>query len=169
MRPTSIGVLVLAGILSAGVGAVLSQLVASRGGTIPVAGWLTGLVLLALSGVLLALGLPLRRYLRESEERRHTPSMEPRRHQIDLPTAYRTILLGRAAAHTGAIVGGLFAGQTLYFLGTGGGDLSTAVLPTAFAKLGGIVLAVVGVLVERWGRLPPEDGRDGAREPTAGS
>ncbi|MGP9695162.1 DUF3180 domain-containing protein [Brachybacterium sp. AOP25-B2-12] len=169
MRPTSIGVLLLSGILSAGVGAVLSQLVASRGGTIPVAGWLTGLVLLGLSGVLLALGLPLRRYLRESEERRRTPTMEPRRHQIDLPSAYRTILLGRSASHTGAIVGGLFSGQALYFLGVGGGDLSTAVLPTAFAALGGIVLAVIGVLVERWGQLPPEDGRDGAREPTAGS
>lgn len=162
MRPTSIPTLVILLLLSAGVGAVASQLVASRGGTIPVAGLLTGIVLLALAGVLLTLGLPLRRYLAESEQRRREPTLAPRRYQIDLPTAYRTVLLARSAAYTGAIVGGLFTGQALYLLAGGRGDLIQAVLPTVVAALGGIVLGIVGVIVERWGRLPPEDS-DGAR------
>lgn len=169
MRPISLPVLAVAAVLSAGVGAALSQAFASRGAAVPVAGWLTGAVLLCLAGVLLALGLPLRRYLRESEERRRTASLEPRRHQLDMPTAYRTVLLARSAAYTGSIVGGLFIGQALYLLAVGGGDLATAVLPTAFAGLGGIVLGVVGIVVERWGRLPPDDRRDGVGEPSAGS
>lgn len=157
MRPTSIPLLLLVLVLSGGVGATLSQAVASRGAAVPVAGWLTGLVLLALAGVLLALGLPLRRYVRESEERRRQPTLAPRRHQLDLPTAYRTIQLARSAAITGAVVGGLFGGQGLFLLGAGGGDVLGAVLPTAFAALCGIVLGTIGVIVERWGRLPPED------------
>lgn len=157
MRPTSISLLVVILLLSAGVGAALSQTVASRGATIPVAGWLAGAVLLALAAVLVALGLPLRRYLLESEERRLHPTLAPRRHQLDMPTAYRIILLARSASLTGAVTGGVFGGQALYLLGGGGGDLTDAVLPTAFGMLGGIVLGVVGVIVERWGRLPPDD------------
>lgn len=163
MRPTSIPLLVVVLLLSAGVGAALSQTVASRGGTVPVAGWLAGAVLLALAAVLVALGLPLRRYLLESEERRLHPTLAPRRHQLDLPTAYRIILLARSASLTGAVVGGLFGGQALYLLSGGGGDLTGAVLPTAFGMLGGVVLGVVGVIVERWGRLPPDD-QPGVRE-----
>ncbi len=158
MRPLNIPWLVVALLSSAVVGALASQLVASHGAPIPVAGWLTGIVLLVLAGVLLVLGLPLRRYLQESEERRRNPTLAPRRHQLDLPTAYRTVLLARAAALTGSIVGGLFTGQALFLLDGGGGDLVQAVLPTSFAGLGGIVLGIAGVIVERWGTLPPEDG-----------
>lgn len=157
MRPTSIPLLLVVLVLSGGVGIALSQAVAARGGAVPVASWLTGIILLALAGVLLALGLPLRRYLRESEERRLRPTLAPRRHQLDLPTAYRTVLLARSAAITGSVVGGLFGGQALYLIGPGGGDLLDAVVPTVVAAVGGAVLAVVGVVVERWGQLPPED------------
>ena len=74
-----------------------------RGHSLPMAGWLTTVVMLALGGVLLAYGIPLRtRYMAESEERRVHPSLAPRRHQIDLPTAFRTVLLARACAYTGA-------------------------------------------------------------------
>ncbi|UYG16665.1 DUF3180 domain-containing protein [Brachybacterium huguangmaarense] len=158
MKPLNIPWLIVALLAAAAVGALASQLVASHGSAIPVAGWLTGIVLLVLAGVLLLLGLPLRRYLQESEERHRNPTLAPRRHQLDMPTAYRTVLLARAAALTGAIVGGLFAGEALFLLGRGGGDLVQAVLPTSFAALGGIVLGIVGVIVERWGTLPPEDG-----------
>lgn len=158
MRPLSIPMLAVVLLVSGVIGAALSAAVASSGAAVPVAGWLSGIVLLALAGVLLALGLPMRRYLRESEERRLTPTLAPRRHQLDLPTAYRTILLARSAAITGAIVAGLFAGQALHLAGPGGGDLVRAILPTAFAALGGLVVGIVGIIVERWGTLPPEDG-----------
>lgn len=164
MRPTRIPVLLLAFAALGALGAMLTAAAAARGAVVPVTGWLTGVVLLALGGVLLTLGLPIKRYLDESVERRENPSLAPRRHQIDLPTAYRTVLLARSAAWTGAIIGGLFGGQALYLLLTGTGDPVRALLPTAFAALAAIVLGVLGVIVERWGTLPPQDGPDGARE-----
>ena len=158
MKPVGILPLAVIGILSIGFGVTLSELVASRGAVVPLAGWLSGVVLLLLAAVLLTLGLPLRRYLKECEERQQHPSLAPRRHHIDLPTAYRTIQLARAAAYTGTLCGGMFLGQTAYLLGSGTGDLLSAIVPTAFAGLSGVVLAVIGVIVERWGTLPPHEG-----------
>ncbi|MDN5685297.1 MAG: DUF3180 domain-containing protein [Brachybacterium sp.] len=158
MKPLNIPLLALIVVVGAGFGAQMLETLAARGHSLPIAGWLTTVVLLVLVGVLLAYGLPLRRYMLESEERRLQPSLAPRRYQIDLPTAFRTVLLARACAYTGAVVGGIFTGQVLFLLLTGTGDLLGATLPTGSAAISGIVLGVLGVLVERWGRLPPEDG-----------
>ena len=168
MKPLNIPVLVLILVIGAGFGAQMLEALAARGHSLPIAGWLTTAVLLALSAVLLAYGVPMRRYLLESAERREKPSYAPRRHQIDLPTAYRTVLLARACAYTGAVVGGLFTGQALFLLLTGTGDPLGAVLPTAAAAVSGIVLGVLGVVVERWGKLPP-DGDGPAEGSEAGS
>ncbi|HJB09689.1 MAG TPA: DUF3180 domain-containing protein [Candidatus Brachybacterium merdavium] len=168
MRALSIPVLALIVLLGAGFGAQMMDTLAARGHSLPIAGWLTTLVLLVLNGVLLFFGIPLRRYMVESEQRRERPTMAPRRHQLDLLTAFRTVLLARACAYTGSVVGGIFTGQTLFLVITGTGDPLTAVLPTGAAALAGISLAVLGVVVERWGRLPPGDGEGGA-ESTEGA
>ncbi|MFC7373675.1 DUF3180 domain-containing protein [Brachybacterium sp. GCM10030267] len=162
MRPLNIPVLVLIFVVGAGFGAQMLETLASRGHSLPIAGWLTTLVLVALSTVLLVYGIPLRRYMLESEERRLHPTLAPRRFQIDLPTAFRTVLLARACAYTGAVVGGIFTGQALFLIITGTGDPLAAILPTAAAAVAGIVLGVLGVIVERWGQLPPEDGDSAA-------
>lgn len=157
MKPLSVPVLLLIGVLSTGFGAVMYETMASRGMALPVTGWFTALVLVVLGAVLLAQGIPLRRWMLENEERREHPTMAPRRHQMDLPTAFRIVLLARASAYTGAILGGTFTGHTLYLVVTGTGDLVGAVMPTAAAAVAGIALAVLGVIVEGWGKLPPED------------
>lgn len=162
-------VLVLILVVGAGLGAQMLETLASRGHSLPIAGWLTTVVLLVLCAVLLMAGLPLRRYMLESAERAENPSFAPRRHQIDLPTAYRTVLLARACAYTGAVVGGIFAGQTLFLLVTGTGDPWRGVLPTAAAAVTGIALGVLGVIVEHWGQLPPEDGEGSPEGAGAGS
>src|SRR5699024_8637420 len=168
MRALSIPVLALIVLLGAGFGARRRDTLAGRGHSLPIAGWLTTLVLLVLNGVLLYFGIRLRRYMVESEQRRERPTMAPRRHQLDLLTAFRTVLLARACAYTGSVVGGIFTGQTLFLVITGTGDPLTAVLPPGAAALAGISLAVLGVVVERWGRLPPGDGEGGA-ESTEGA
>jgi hypothetical protein len=169
VKPLNVPVLVLILVVGAGFGAQMLEALAARGHSLPIAGWLTTVVLLVLCGVLLGYGLPLRRYMLESAERTEHPSFAPRRHQIDLPTAYRTVLLARACAYTGAVVGGIFAGQAMFLLLTGTGDPLRAILPTAAAAVAGIVLGVLGVLVERWGQLPPEDGEASAESAGAGS
>lgn len=163
MKPLNIPLLVLILVLGAGFGAQMMETLASRGHSLPIAGWLSTVVLLVMIGVLLAYGIPLRRYMLESEDRRTHPSLAPRRHQIDLPTAFRTVLLARACSYTGAVVGGIFGGQALFLLITGTGSPLGATLPTGAAALTGIALGVLGVIVERWGKLPPEGG-DGAEE-----
>lgn len=169
MKPLNVPVLLLIFVIGAGFGAQMLEALASRGHSLPIAGWLTTLVLLALAAVLLVHGLPLRRYMLESQERKEHPSFAPRRHQIDLPTAYRTVLLARACAYTGTVVGGIFTGQALFLLLTGTGDPLLGVLPTAAAAIAGIVLGVLGVIVEHWGQLPPEGGEGSAEGASAGS
>src|SRR5699024_6095836 len=110
VRPLNVPALVLILVIGAGFGLQMLETFASGGHT------------LVLSAVLLTFGLPLRRYMLESEERRERPSLAPRRHQIDLPTAYRTVLLARACAYTGAVVGGIFTGQALFLILSGTGD-----------------------------------------------
>ncbi|MGY5763633.1 DUF3180 domain-containing protein [Brachybacterium sp. DNPG3] len=158
MKPLSIPILVLITAISTGIGAQLLSVLAARGLVLPLSGWLTSLVLLALIAVLLVKAIPLRRYMRESEERERTPTLAPRQHQIDLPTAFRIVLLARACAYTGAVIGGFFSGETIFLLGTGVGDLLTGVLPTVGAAVCGLALGILGVVVERWGTLPPQDG-----------
>ncbi len=158
MKPLSIPLLVVITVLSAVFGAMMMDTLATRGFSLPVTGWLTAIILAALGGVLLRFGIPLRRYMLECEERKEHPTLAPRRHHLDLPTAFRTVLLARACAYTGAVVGGLFTGQALYFLLTGVGDVVQAMLPTGVAAIAGIALGVLGVIVERWGKLPPQDG-----------
>src|SRR5699024_3042040 len=75
MRPLNIPVLVLICVVGAGFGAQMLQALAARGHSLPISGWLTTLVLLALSGVLLYFGVPLRRYMSESEERERHPTV----------------------------------------------------------------------------------------------
>ncbi|MGO1284011.1 MAG: DUF3180 domain-containing protein [Brachybacterium sp.] len=169
MKPLNVPVLLLILVVGAGFGAQMLETLSARGHSLPIAGWLTTVVLLVLAAVLLVHGLPLRRYMLESAERKEHPSFAPRRHQIDLPTAYRTVLLARACAYTGAVVGGIFTGQALFLLITGIGDPLLGILPTAVAAVAGIVLGALGVIVERWGQLPPEDGEGSAEGAGAGS
>ncbi|PWH06936.1 DUF3180 domain-containing protein [Brachybacterium endophyticum] len=168
MRPVSVPTLGLLGALATLFGVVLSRYIAGRGAVFPVTGWFTGLLLLVIAAVLLIVGIPLRRYMKESEERVHTPTIAPRRHHIDMITAYRIVVLARACAYTGTIVGGIQLGQFVFLAFSGIGSPVGALLPTGFAALCGAVLAVLGVIVERWGTLPPDDGdSEGAAHPSA--
>lgn len=169
MKPLNIVLLVLIWAAGAGFGAQVMETLATRGHSLPVTGWLTTLVEVVLIAVLLVNALPLRRYMRESEERAEHPTAAPRRHQLDLPTAFRTVLLARACAYTGAVVGGIFTGQALFLLVTGTGDPIGAILPTSAAALSGIALGVLGVIVERWGKLPPDAGEGPTEGAEAGS
>ena len=72
---------------------------------------------------------------------------------------YRTVLLARACAYTGAIMGGIFTGQALFLLITGTGDLLGAILPLDL-RLAGVLrassLPLVGPILIRTAYL--QDG-----------
>ncbi len=150
--------------LVAGLGGhVLALAFASRGEPVPVAGLMAGVVFVILAGIILVLGLRVKKYLDESRERAKNHPLTPRKHHIDMVVAYRIVLAARAAAYTGAIGAGFYAGMCAYLATSGGGTLSGAILPLGFDALSALVLAVVGLVVERWGTLPPNDGGSAGR------
>lgn len=160
MKPTRIGNLALLLLAGGAVGYALSSSFASRGHVVPVASWFTTVVLLILAGTLLWAGLPIRRYLAEEAERQQDleAGRRSRRTQLDMITAYRTLVFARAASRGGSVLGGFYLGQGLFLLLREGTSLTQAVLPTVTAGLVAVALAVLGVVVERWGTLPPDDG-----------
>lgn len=155
-RPLVLALLGVAGLVF---GWLLLEGIRSAGGLVPVQSWLAGAILLVFSGLLLRAGWPIRAYLQESEERRLHPTLAPRKHDLDMIRAYRTIVLARAAAHVASALCGFYLANLIWFLpqvlrGAGSGPT----VSSGICLLGAVVLLVVALLVEAWGALPPEDG-----------
>ncbi|CAM4040629.1 DUF3180 domain-containing protein [Helcobacillus massiliensis] len=158
MRATPVTTAIWLLLIAAALGLGLGHLLGSAGQPLPLPGWMSGLTMLALAGVLLTFALRVRRYMVECEERRREHTAAPRRHELDMVTAFRTLLFARAAIITGSLVAGFFGGELVFLLINGTGTLTGALLPTGFAALSAAVLAIVGFIAERWGKLPPEEG-----------
>ncbi|UBH24861.1 DUF3180 domain-containing protein [Micrococcus porci] len=88
----------------------------------------------------------------------------PLAQRMDPLAAARTLVLGQASGLTGAGLAGWHAGVGLEVASRAGIE-APAVLTAGLLALGGAALLTVGVVVERWCRIPPEG--DGA-EPGAG-
>lgn len=130
-----------------GVGAVswfVWTTVVGRGGLPPSVPWTVAAVLLVLAGIVLRLGLAVRQYQRGKK-----PNLDPLR-------AARTAVLAKASAYTGGILTGWYAAQTLVLLmDLANEPLRAGALSAGGGTLAAVVLAVVGLVVERFCRLPP--------------
>ncbi len=146
MSPTRIGTLValLVGVAALAWGAL--QITTNRGGMLPVLTWTapSGIAMLALAVLLTALALRSR--LSRPEKRPHPLAMA------------RLAVLGKANAHAGPLVGGLYAGYLLVLLP--GLDIEPrrdrAVL-CLVALVASLALSGAGLLLERLCRVPPSD------------
>jgi hypothetical protein len=146
VTPTRIGTLValLLGTAALAWGAL--QITTNRGGMLPQLTWTapSGVALLAVAVLLTALALRSR--LSRPEKRPHPLAMA------------RLAVLGKANAHVGPIVGGLYAGYLLVLLP--GLDIEPrrdrAVL-CLVALLASLALSAAGLLLERLCRVPPSD------------
>ncbi|MCL2455482.1 MAG: DUF3180 domain-containing protein [Micrococcales bacterium] len=135
--------------IAAGVAALTwggARVLVGRGGTVVEVGWLVVGVELLIAGVVFSLGWSVRQFLRGKK-----PDLDPVR-------AARTAVLAKAACYTGALLLGWYGGQALY-LAT---DLAVPgngrrALAAGLAALGAVVLAAVGLVVERLCRVPPPD------------
>jgi uncharacterized protein DUF3180 len=145
VRPTSITTLValFVGLATATWGAL--DLVENRGGVLPPIGPTAPAGVFALAVVVLIAALSVRSRLRSDDVRR-------RPHPLAMA---RMVVFGKASAHLGPIVGGLYAGYGLVLLP----DLDIesrrdrAVL-ALFAVLAAALLALAGLLLERFCRVP---------------
>ena len=144
MRPTRIRVLVA---LLVGVAAVtwgVLQIMLDRGAVLPPLTWTAPSCIALLAIVVLATALGLRARLDDPAKRPHPLSMA------------RMAVLGKASAHVGPIVGGLYAGYLLVLLPgleiASRRDRSVLCLVALLASIG---LSVAGLLLERACRVPP--------------
>jgi hypothetical protein len=128
-------------------------LVEDRGGVLPPLSWSTPVGLVALGVVVLVTALALRSRLRRGDKRPHPLSMA------------RMAVLGKASAHVGPIVGGLYGGYALVLLPTLEiGDRRDRAALAGAAVLASLLLTAAGLLLERTCRV--RGGRDDD-EPTA--
>ncbi len=129
----------LAALLAAGAGLVSPVLAASSAITVA-----------AVAVLVLALGIRVQRDKRRPPAARMNPV-----------AAARTLVLAQAGAYAGALIAGWHAGVLVHLVSATGFGTPT-VNDALLMIIGGLVLVIVGFVVEQFCRLPPEDGADGA-------
>ncbi|GEL95715.1 DUF3180 domain-containing protein [Cellulomonas composti] len=139
-------------VLALGVAAatwIVYRAVLGRGGMPPQVPWLVIAVEVLIAGVVLSMGWAVRQFLRGKR-----PSLDPIR-------AARTAVLAKASCYTGALLAGWYGGQTAVLVsdldvpGNGGRAIAAGA-----ATLGALLLAGVGLLVEWFCRVPPQEPKD---------
>ncbi len=159
MRVTPWPRLVLVAALAALGSFGLLHLLEGHGATILPPAMLSSLVVLAIALAVGIAGWNVRQFVRGKR-----PGLDPL-------LAARTVVLATAACYTGALLSGWYAGHVLLVLR----DLAipgrrAVAVAAAVALLASAVLAVTGLVVERWCRLPPpDDGEADRASGTAGS
>lgn len=146
MRRTSIPLLIALAVIGGGVTWLVQiALVAAGKPTLVPPGTLV-LVLFGIAAVLLALGWPIRQFVRRKHDRR-----------IDPFQAMRVLLFAKASSLTGALLTGAGLGTLLYLVSrpVPAGGASAAL--TVGTLLGGATMVAAGLVVEQWCRLPPQD------------
>jgi len=147
--------LAVAGISTAASWSVL-RLVERQHASTPPTSWFVCLVLLATSGMVFSFGWAVRQATSGKG-----PKVEPVR-------AVRTVILAKASCYTGSLLLGWYVAQVLLVIG----DLTIEprrerALTAGAAALCSLVLAVVGLVVERFCQVPPPS--DDAAEKVPGS
>ncbi|MDR2255672.1 MAG: DUF3180 domain-containing protein [Arthrobacter sp.] len=132
---------VVAGLL----GDITSMLAAARGWPVPVMHWVSLVTLLAVAAGVVIGGVRVYRTRNRTAKRALSPLV-----------AFRVLLLAQAAAYAGAALGGWHAG-VLVDLVAGGGFGSGASWAALIQVIGGVVLVIVGFVVQAWCKIPPED------------
>ena len=152
MRPTSIRMLglVALGTLVAGWG--FASLLA-RSGRLPYVPWLAVLVIWGVAGFVLVWTMVARRRLHP----------DPGRERMAPLVAARTAALALAGSRTGAVVLGFYAGLALRLADqTVLAAARERLLAAGLAALGGLVLIVLSLWLERICRLPEDPDQSGA-------
>ncbi len=123
--------------------------------TLPPLPWAAAVATAALAAVVVAFGLPVRRWVRGERTTR-----------LDPLVAMRTLVLAKAAAYGGALLAGWYAAQGLVLLPDLVGDRLTRLVVAGLAALAAVAVCVAGFVVQRWCELPPDDE---TRPPGAGA
>lgn len=122
----------------------------SSGPSLPDQGWLGLIAMVALAGVLLVHGWPVKK-LRDGTTERFVSPLR----------AARTLVLAQAGALTGAALTGWYAAGVLVLLPDADIESVRTQIWVLFAHaVGSVGLAVAGMVVQSWCRLLPRDEND---------
>ncbi len=129
---------------------VLWQLTTGAGDLVPRPSWLAATLLVAMAAFVLGFAWPVRAYLAARSTRR-----------LDPMRAARTVVLAQAATLTGAAAVGWYAGQ----LAVVAGELSLVANQDRLWRLAvlvgaAVVLALAGLVAQRWCRVDPREDDD---------
>jgi hypothetical protein len=151
MQRTRVRTLVLVAVGATALGWLVVRLLASRGVVLPAVPWAMVAVLVLIAAVVLGMGWTVRQYLHGKH-----PTLDPMR-------AARTAVLAKASCYTGALLAGWYAAQVVDVLGDLGIESQRdRALSAGLAVLGAVVLAVVGLVVEWFCRIPPPEDPEAA-------
>lgn len=152
MTPQSIGQLGLIAAVCAGASALVSAVLVGTGRSPVIVTPYLAVVLLTLAAVLLWAGVAVRR-MRAHRRTWMTPLL-----------AMRTAVAARAASLAGSVCLGLLAGvAAIGALRLEASAMASSAGSAGLGALASLVLVIVGVIVERWCLIRPDDqDRDGA-------
>jgi hypothetical protein len=126
------------------------RLYLNTGSMLPPASWVSAVLLVVMAALVLAAGLPVRRFLRGRASRTLSPIR-----------AARTLVLAQAAALTGAAVLGWYAAQALLVVPDADIASQGALLWRLLALCAGAaLLAGAGMAAQAMCRIPPRDDTD---------
>ena len=158
MRRTPWPRLVLLAGAVAVVSAALLHALEGRGVILVAPPVLAAVVMLGIAAVIARLGWNVRQFVRGKR-----PGLDPL-------LAARTVVLATAAAYTGAILTGWYSGHVLVVLSRlGHPPLRDFAVGAGVCALSAVVLAVVGLVAERWCEVPPPEDDDHGGGVSAGS
>lgn len=153
MRPQAgirVSVLVLAAVAMTALGWFGLRLVEGRGAAVPEPGWLALVVMLALGVLVIVAGWQVKQ-VRDGKAERHVSPLR----------AARTLVLGQAAALTGAALVGWYLANVLHLLPDSDVESQRGRIgPFVVHVVVALALAVAGMVVQRWCRLHPRDDED---------
>jgi hypothetical protein len=147
MTRTAVGRLLLVAAVSTVLSLAALRVAESRGAIILPVPSLSNLVVLLIAAVVVTLGWSVRQY------------KAGKRPGLDPLLAARTVVLATASAYTGSLLAGWYAGHVLLVITDLAIEARRAVaVAAAVALLCSVLLAVVGLVVERWCEVkPPQD------------
>ncbi|NMR20352.1 DUF3180 domain-containing protein [Cellulomonas fimi] len=153
MQRTRWQTLLLVAVATALGGWIVLKALEGEGIGLPPVPWLVVVVLVVISGIVFRMGWAVRQFLRGKR-----PDLDPIR-------AARTVVLAKASCYTGSLLTGWYAAQVLLVLGDLDLDSQRErAVTAAIAVAGAVLLAVVGLVVEWFCRVPPPT--DEGAEPT---
>jgi hypothetical protein len=146
MTPARIGTALLTALVSVTVCWVgLDIWIGSGGNPLPLS-WFAVVGTLALVAVVIAAGLPVRRWVRGRRDR-----------ALDPLVAARTAVLAKASAYGGAALVGWYLSQALLILPDLVGSRRERFIIALVAAAAAAGVSVAGFVVQRWCRIPPDD------------